>query len=76
MSFGEKILNYQNDIMNDLNELIKIRSVSSTDKAAASQELEFILRRAEAVGVKTQNIEGTAGQAEDGAGGGRGAMGE
>ena len=43
MSFGEKILNYQDDIMNDLNELIKIRSVSSTDKAAASQALEFIL---------------------------------
>ena len=57
MSFGEKILNYQDDIMNDLNELIKIRSVSSTDKAAASQALEFILRRAEEMGFKTKNIE-------------------
>ncbi len=68
MSFGEKILNYQDDIMNDLNELIKIRSVSSTDKAAASQALEFILRRAEEMGFKTKNIDGIAGHAEYGEG--------
>lgn len=68
MSFGEKILNYQEDIMHDLNELIKIRSVSSADKAAASQALEFILRRAEEMGFKTKNIDGIAGHAEYGEG--------
>ena len=68
MSFGEKILDYQENIMHDLNELIKIRSVSSANKAAASQALEFILKRAEEMGFKTKNIDGIAGHAEYGEG--------
>ncbi len=68
MSFGEKILDYKDEILNDLNQLIKIRSVSSIDKSAASKALEYILKRADEMGFKTKNIDGIAGHAEYGEG--------
>ena len=68
MSFGEKILEYKNDILKDLDELIRIRSVSSADKEAAAKALEFVLNRASEMGFTTKNIEGVAGHAEFGEG--------
>ncbi len=69
MSFGTVILEYQKEILHDLNELLKIRSVSANDTAAASQALSYILKRAEEIGFKTRNIDGIAGHAEYGEGG-------
>lgn len=69
MSFGEKILDYSEEILKDLNEMIKIRSVSGKDKIAASKALDYILKRAEGMGFKTKNIDGIAGHAEYGEGG-------
>lgn len=68
MSFGENILKYQDQILHDLDELIRIRSVSASDKAAASQALDYILDRAKEMGFATRNIEGIAGHVEYGEG--------
>ena len=45
MSFGEKILDYKEDILKDLDELLKIQSVSSKSQEDASEALKFILKR-------------------------------
>lgn len=68
MGFGEIILQYKDDIMRDLRELVSIRSVSSADKNAASEALGYILSRASQMGFKTENIGGVAGHAEYGEG--------
>lgn len=68
MFFGEKILNYTGEILHDIDELIKIKSVSSVDKVTSSKALEYILNRAEQMGFKTKNINGVAGHAEFGEG--------
>ena len=43
MKFGETILEYRDDLLHDLDELLRIRSVSATDKESASRALEFVL---------------------------------
>ena len=68
MSFGEKILEYKDDILRDLDELIRIESVSATDKESASRALEFVLDRAGQMGFVTRNIKGIAGHVEYGEG--------
>ena len=68
MFFGEKISDYKNDILHDIDELIKIKSISSTDKNAAAEALNYILGRAEQMGFKTKNIDNVAGHAEFGEG--------
>ena len=68
MFFGEKILEYKEDILKDLDELIRIKSVSANDKESASNALKWILSRAEGMGFKTKNIQGIAGHAEYGEG--------
>ena len=68
MKFGETILEYKDDILRDLDELISIKSVSATDKESASRALEFVLDRASQMGFKTRNIKGIAGHVEYGTG--------
>lgn len=68
MNFGERILEYKDNILKDLDELIRIRSVSSADKKAASEALDYILGRAAEMGFETKNIDGIAGHAEYGEG--------
>lgn len=68
MSFGEKISDYKEEMLRDLDQLMRIRSVSSTDKAAAAEALGYILKRAEEMGFSTVNIDGLAGHAEYGEG--------
>ncbi len=68
MSFGEKILDYKDDILRDLDEILKIRSVASKSQDDASEALKFILRRAEEMGLATENVENAAGHAEYGEG--------
>ena len=66
MSFGEKILDYKEDILKDLDELLKIQSVSSKSQEDASEALKFILKRAEEMGLTTENVDDIAGHAEYG----------
>ena len=69
MSFGEKILQYKDEMLDDLDKLIRIRSVSSDENAAAAA-LSFMLDRAMEMGFcKTANIGGIAGHVEYGEGG-------
>ena len=68
MFFGEKILAYKEDILKDLDELIRIKSVSSSDTETASKALEWILAKAEGMGFVTKKTGGVAGHAEYGEG--------
>ena len=74
MNFGSKILQYQENIIKDLAELISIPSV----RGEASKEMPFgqnsakalnrILEMADHMGLTTKNIDGYAGHAEYGKG--------
>lgn len=74
MKFGETILEYKDDILKDLDDLIRIESVSATDKESAARALEFVLDRAGQMGFKTRNIKDIAGHAEYGEGDGLAAV--
>ena len=54
MFFGQKILDYKEDILKDLDELIKIKSVSSQGSEMPSKALEWILQKAENMGFTTK----------------------
>ena len=68
MFFGQKILDYKEDILKDLDELIKIQSVSSQGSEMPAKALEWILQKAENMGFTTKNINGIAGHVEYGDG--------
>ena len=68
MFFGQKILDYKEDILKDLDELIKIQSVSSQGSEMPAKALEWILQKAENMGFSTKNINGIAGHVEYGDG--------
>ena len=69
MNFGEKILEYKEDILNDLKTLLEIKSVSSESPENCKKALDFILKRAEESGLTAKNIENKAGHIELGSGG-------
>lgn len=69
MNFGKKILEYKDDILRDLDELLRIRSVSAEDPRACREALDWMLKKAESFGLVTKNIDGKAGHAELGNGG-------
>lgn len=79
MNYKETIAKYENQIISDLSELVAIQSVaaevgepeSTPDApfgAEAARALDFVLKRAESFGFKTQNIKNMAGFAEYGEG--------
>lgn len=72
MSFGEKILNYREEIIKDIAELVKIKSYSDDDNEYCSDEskraLNWILSRAEEMGFSTVNVDNIAGHVEYGSG--------
>lgn len=74
MNFGSKILDYKEEIIKDLEQLIKIPSCASEsidgmpfgEQSAAA--LNWILNRAEEMGLSTKNVGNYAGHAEYGTG--------
>ncbi len=68
MSFGDKILEYKEDIIADLTELMAIESVSGIQEPC-TRALEWMLDKAESFGLAVKNIDGIAGHAELGQGG-------
>lgn len=74
MSFGSKILKYQEDIMKDLAELIAIPSVRGEASEGmpfgkeSADALNLILNMADRMGLVTKNVGGYAGHAEYGEG--------
>ena len=74
MSFGENILKYKDELLADLDTLMKIPSVSSSDENAAASALSFVLDRAIDMGFATSYIGGMAGHVEYGQGEGLAAV--
>lgn len=68
MSFGEKIMDYKEDILSDLSELIAIESVSGYQESC-TKALNWMLNKAESFGLETKNVEGIAGHVQLGDGG-------
>lgn len=69
MAFGEKILNYKDDILKDLKTLVGIRSVASQSEEETRKALEFVLKRAEEMGLESENVQDIAGHVQYGSGG-------
>lgn len=68
MSFGEKIMDYKEEIITDLAELIAIQSVSGIQEKC-KEALDWMLNKAESFGLQTKNINDIAGHAQLGEGG-------
>ena len=64
MNFGKTILKYKDDILSDLKTLMEIESVSSENSENCVKALEFILKRAEELGLVTKNIKNKAGHVQ------------
>lgn len=69
LTFGEKILKYREDILNDLKQLVAIESVASKSPDECTRALEFMLNRAQELGLEAENVEDIAGHAQYGSGG-------
>lgn len=68
MSFGEKILRYEKEILKDLKTLIQIQSVSAIGSKEPQKALKWILKRADEMGLEVKEIDNIAGHVEFGAG--------
>lgn len=69
MAFGEKILKYKEDILKDLATLVSIKSVASQSTDETKKALDFILKRAEEMGLEGVNVDDLAGHVQYGNGG-------
>ncbi len=67
-NIDELLISYREEFLRDLDELLKIRSVSALGADVPRQALEWMLAKAESFGLKTKNIDGIAGHAEYGEG--------
>lgn len=68
MSFGEKILDYKEEIITDLAELIAIQSVSGVQESC-KEALDWMMKKAISFGLKAESINNVAGHVELGEGG-------
>lgn len=68
MVFGEKILEYKDDILNTLAQLIAIESVSAYGSEKPQQALEYMLDKASQLGLATENVDNVAGHIQYGNG--------
>ena len=53
MYFGNKILKYKDEILKDLDTLLKIESIAEVNDQKCKEALDFILKRAEDFGLAT-----------------------
>jgi len=68
MSFGEKILDYKEEIIADLGELIAIQSITGIQESC-KEALDWMMRKAISFGLKAESFDNVAGHAELGTGG-------
>lgn len=74
MIFGEKILDYWDDILSDLAKLVAVPSVAQPQEGShpfgdeCARALDLVLEMAEGYGLKTKNVDYYAGHAEYGQG--------
>ena len=64
MSFGEKILNYKDDILKDLNTLISFKSISRYYNDECEKALDFIMSRAEEFGLTSKKVASNCGHVQ------------
>lgn len=69
MYFGKKILQYKDEILKDLNTLLKIESIAGEKEDECRKALQFILKRARDFGLETKNIQDRSGHVQLGSGG-------
>lgn len=69
MNFGKNILKYKDDILSDLKKLLEIESVSSESAENCEKALEFILNKAQELGLTAKNINNKAGHVQLGSSG-------
>ncbi len=67
-NFDELLESYKEEFLRDLDELLKIRSVSADGEEIPQQALRWMLDKAESFGLKTKNVDNIAGHAEYGDG--------
>lgn len=68
LNFYEAVLNYKENILKNLDELIRIPSISSDNNGKAEEALDYILNLAKTMGFKTKKIGSLAGHVEYGTG--------
>ena len=66
--YDELLLKYKDEFLSDLDELLKIPSVSAEGEELPGKALEWMLNKAESFGLSVKNIDGAAGHAEYGDG--------
>ena len=64
MSFGDKILNYKEEFLSDLKELLSIPSVYSEDPEKSKEALHWMLNKAQQFGLVSKNIDDKAGHVQ------------
>lgn len=69
MYFGKKILEYKDEILSDLDKLLKFKSIAEENDSECKAALDFILKRADDFGLTAKNIDDKAGHIELGSGG-------
>lgn len=68
MAFGEKILEYKDDILKTLSRLIAVESVSAYGSEKPQQALELMLTTAEEMGLEAESFDNLAGHIQYGTG--------
>lgn len=64
MYFGKKILQYKDEILSDLNELLKIESIAGEKDDECKKALQFILKRARDFGLDFKNVQDRSGHVQ------------
>ncbi len=64
MYFGKKILEYKDEILSDLDKLLKYQSIAEENDSECRAALDFILKRADDFGLITKNLDYKAGHIE------------
>ena len=67
-NYNELLNSYKDEFLKDLDELLRIPSVSADGHEVPERALEWMLSKAESFGLRTKNVGGIAGHAEWGSG--------
>ena len=68
MITGEKILDYKEELIRDLSELIAVKSVSTNDPASCEAALDFMLEKGREMGFETKKVSPKCGHIQFGSG--------
>ena len=68
MCFGDKILDYKDDLLRDLDDLISVRSLSCSDPKESERALDLMLDKAREMGFAVKKVSSCSGHIEYGEG--------